>query len=279
MRTSRQTCMIKEELISTFEDLKKIILESPECDSDIPKSHLSYLYRGLPNVEFKLESSLRRNCKEKSHELETVILQYFIKFANSEIRNLGLGGAPIWTELALGQHHGLPTRLLDWTPSPAIALHFCTDIESLSQMNDHDGVVWKIDINELNKMLPKKYRKMLKSRSVNFFSADMLDKICPGLEDYDDHMENTSLVLFEPPSVDPRIINQYSYFSIIPEQITDIEEFLDQSTDNTTKYIIDKSLKWELRDWLDKLNICERIIYPDLDGISSLIKRRYYVRG
>ena len=135
--------MIKEELISTFEDLKKIILESPECDSDIPKSHLSYLYRGLPNVEFKLESSLRRNCKEKSHELETVILQYFVKFANSEIRNLGLGGAPIWTELALGQHHGLPTRLLDWTPSPAIALHFCTDIESLSQMNDHDGVVWR----------------------------------------------------------------------------------------------------------------------------------------
>ena len=86
------------------------------------------------------------------------------------------------------------------------------------------------------------------------------------------------MVLLEPPSIDDRIINQYSYFSIIPKHITDIEEFFNKYTNNTVKYIIDKDLRWRIRDMLDQMNINERITYPGLDGLTQWIKRHYFVR-
>ena len=86
------------------------------------------------------------------------------------------------------------------------------------------------------------------------------------------------MVILEPPSKDQRIINQYSYFSVIPQDMKDIETFLDESTDNTVKYLIDKSVRWDLRDLLDQYNISERVMYPGLDGLSKWIARHYYVK-
>ena len=65
---------------------------------------------------------------------------------------------------------------------------------------------------------------------------------------------------------------------VVPAGVTDVEEFLDRHTEKTTKYIIDKSLKWRLRDMLDQMNMNERSIYPGLDGLTQWIKRHYYVR-
>ncbi|MBR5349155.1 MAG: hypothetical protein IK125_07965, partial [Lachnospiraceae bacterium] len=75
-----------------------------------------------------------------------------------------------------------------------------------------------------------------------------------------------------------RIVNQYSFFSIIPMDMQDVERFLNEHTENTVKYIIDKSLRWRVRDMLDQMNISERIVYPGLEGLSDWIARHYYVR-
>ncbi len=58
----------------------------------------------------------------------------------------------------------------------------------------------------------------------------------------------------------------------------DIEKSLNKYTANIIKYIIDKDLRWRVRDMLDQLNINERIMYPGLDGLSSWLKRHYYVK-
>lgn len=96
------------------------------------------------------------------------------------------------------------------------------------------------------------------------------------LKEYDEDMGDQAFVSLEPPSVDQRIINQYSFFTVIPSGIENISDFLEKSPAITTKYIIDKSLRWQLRDILDQFNVNERIIYPGLDGLSKWIARHYY---
>ena len=148
----------------------------------------------------------------------------------------------------------------------------------MSYMDKQNCVVWKIDIEELNSKLPIIYRKKLKEERAYLFTIEMLDQLEKDLEKYDSDMSGKAMVLIEPPSIDQRIINQYSYFSIIPLQMDDIEEYLNSETTHTTKYIIDKTLKWRIRDMLDQMNINERVTYPGLDGLTQWIKRHYYVK-
>jgi predicted DNA-binding protein len=91
-------------------------------------------------------------------------------------------------------------------------------------------------------------------------------------------MGASSMVMIEPPSVDVRIVNQYSFFSVIPNDMADIQDFLDKHTAKTVKYVIKKELRWQIRDMLDHQNISERIVYPGLDGLSKWLGRHYYVR-
>lgn len=105
----------------------------------------------------------------------------------------------------------------------------------------------------------------------------MLKQLTDSLEKYDVDMKDQSLVLLEPPSIDQRIINQYSNFSVMPQGITCMEAFLADNTKRTMRYIITKELRWQVRDLLDKNNINERIMYPGLDGLTDWMNRHYYV--
>jgi len=145
-------------------------------------------------------------------------------------------------------------------------------------MAENDCVVWAIDIEEINGLLPDDYQNKLKEEWSYLFTVEMLDEVVQCLDKYDDDMKSDAMILVEPPSIDQRIINQYSYFSVIPKNMDSIEAFLNAKTEHTSKYIIDKSLKWRIRDMLDQLNVNERIVYPGLDGLSSWIKRHYYVK-
>ena len=260
--------------INTIEELSTLLYAQEE-DKKIGRFRSPCLFRGLPNESYSLTTSLERNCKAKQHELEKSILRNFTKYAaieDSELKN------SIWRQLIIGQHHGLPTRLLDWSYSPMMALHFATSGEDLANMENNNCVVWSIDINEINGLLPKRYRDKLNERSAYLFTVDMLGELTENLEKYDSEMADKAMVLLEPPSIDQRIINQYSYFSVIPSRMNDIELFLETYTANTKKYVIDKSIKWRVRDMLDQMNINERIAYPGLDGLTRWLKRHYYVK-
>lgn len=266
--------MIKEQHIKTFQEIWDVISKQG-YDNKIKRYRSSYLYRGMPDVAFHLETSLSRNCKDKAFEIEKSILRNFTKYASIEDPKLANS---VWRQMIIGQHHGLPTRLLDWTYSPLIALHFATSGESFAQIDKNDCVVWAIDIEEINSLLPKKYRKRLDEESSYLFTVEMLDSLVRCLDEYDTDMENRAMILIEPPSIDQRIINQYSYFSIVPREVKSIENFLEQNTEHTIKYVIGCSLKWRIRDMLDQLNVNERIVFPGLDGLTAWIKRHYYVK-
>lgn len=266
--------MIKEIYINSLDKIKDIIFDQ-EYDNKINRYRSHYLYRGMPNVMFHLRTTLQRNCKEKETFLEQSILRNFSKYA---VNMDPLLSESAWRQLIIGQHYGLPTRLLDWTYSSLVGLHFATSGEAFEEMEKHNAVLWQIDILEMNKLLPEQYRKKLEEENAYLFTIDMLEKVVSDFSSYDEDMSDRSMILLEPPSIDQRIINQYSYFSVVPEAIKDVEGFLNANTFNTVKYIISKEIKWRVRDMLDQLNINERTIFPGLDGLSAWIKRHYYVK-
>lgn len=266
--------MIRTVYISNLDGIMHMLTEQ-EFDNNICRNRSSFFYRGMPNAEYHLETSLSRNCKKKKSELEYCILRNFSKYAAIDDPELN---ESIWRQLIIGQHHGLPTRLLDWTYSPLVGLHFATSGEDISNMEQHDGVVWKINIEEINGLLPAKYQEELDKERAYLFTVDMLTQIAVSMQNYDEDMKDNAMVMVEPPSIDQRIINQYSYFTIIPKNMENIEEFLDKHTSLTTKYILKKEIRWRIRDMLDQMNINERIVYPGLDGLSQWLKRHYFVK-
>lgn len=267
--------MFVEEKITDFDEIKEKIIDFP-FDDNCGRYRGCYLYRGLPDASYELKTSLQRNCGELSSRFEEKLLNNFIKYTATEISK---EDDNIWRNMILGQHHGLPTRLLDWTHSPLVGLHFAVSDNSFDNLDKNDCVLWQIDTSKLHEFLPEKIKSVLKENGTNVFSVDMLKKITPSLKEYDEEIGNKSMVVLEPPSIDPRIVNQYSFFTVVPKGIEDLETFFKENGDlEATKYIIDKSIKWQIRDFLDEANISERTIYPGLDGICKWLARHYYVK-
>ena len=252
------------------------IFTEQRWDDRIQRARSSYFYRGLSNADFTLTTTLQRNCKGKSQTLEKTILRNFGKcaiFIDPQIQE------SIWRQMILGQHHGLPTRLIDWSYSPLVGLHFAVSENNPDDFNKHDCAIWRLNCHDVHKRIPAEYHKVLEDEYAFLFTADMLAKVAKDIDDYDKSMKKTdSFVILEPLSIDERIVNQYSFFTVTPSHITCMEEYIADYLPDSVRYVIDKNLRWRIRDMLDQLNINERIIYPGFDGIAAWLKRYYYVK-
>ena len=273
--------MITTVRIDNLEGINELLLESVKADEGSGRFRSAYYYRGMPSEKHNLTTSLTRNCldpskEEKARQLESHILENFIKYASIEDPTIN---ESIWKAMIVGQHHGLPTRLLDWTHSPLVALHFAETVDDYSEYSEMDAVVWRMDVKKLNQKLPEKYRKALEERTTHMFSVKHLNEVVETIEDYDKDMGDSSFVTVEPPSIDERIVNQFAFFALVPNGIRDLEDYFEKLEDiEIKKYIIDKSIRWKLREYLDQFNISERTIYPGLDGIAKWLARHYYVK-
>ncbi len=227
----------------------------------------NFIFRGGVRTDFRLSASLSR-LGPHCHEVEPHILRNFIKYAQYEADP----GDTQWHWLALAQHHGLPTRLLDWTYSPFVALHFATeDIPLLRQ----DCVVWCINYVEAGRLLPRHFREQLDAIGSHVFTAEMLGEVAADLNQLRRFAPPEYVLFFEPPSLDTRIVNQYSLFSLLSDPALDMETWLAEHPGLLRKIVIPASLKWEVRDKLDQANINERVLYPGLDGLSRWLTRHY----
>jgi hypothetical protein len=226
-------------------------------------------FRGHPRADEDLASRLLRLAAGRADvaRLELHLLRNFRKYAYGQA-----AADSVWHWLALGQHRGLPTRLLDWTYSPLVALHFAT--ASLARM-DEDGEVWAIDFVEANRSLPAPMRRLLQAEGSDTVTVEML-KAFRSLGAFDRLARRPFVVFLEPPSLDRRIVNQFALFSLMSSPRATLDEWLARHPALARRIRIPASLKWEIRDKLDQANINERVLFPGLDGLSRWLTRYYW---
>jgi NTP pyrophosphohydrolases including oxidative damage repair enzymes len=112
------------------------------------------------------------------------------------------------------------------------------------------------------------------AKGAKTFAVGELNKLAPTLEILD-QIKNPCLIFFEPPSIDERIINQYSLSSVMPGVMANPEEWLKAHRKLCEKIIIPSEIKSDIRDALDQSNLTERVFFPSLDGLSDWLVRYY----
>jgi FRG domain-containing protein len=229
-----------------------------------------FVYRGEASTDAKLTTSLQRLGGDYA-AVERHLLRNFRKYAHRE----DVPVDSLWHWLALAKHHGLATRLLDWTYSPYVALHFAT---AYPIDYSTDGLIWMVDFVKTNQLLPEKLRESLEREGMNAMSAELLQERAGSLGSFD-ALGDDFVAFFEPPALDQRIVNQYALFSLMPTPHARLDEWLARHPGLAHRVVIPAELKWEVRDKLDQANITERVLFPGLDGLATWLKRYFSPRG
>lgn len=251
--------------VSSWRELDDAISDT-SWYSHAHRVHSTLVFRGLARASYRNISSLARLADDYA-ALERHLVRNFRKYAHREAP-----GPTTWDWLALAQHHGLPTRLLDWTFSPLVALHFAT-----ATAPDEAAVLFAVDCESVHTHLPGVLQDALEREGALVFTTEMLARHTPQLSDLDALADGADpfVVFFEPPSLDDRIINQAAVLSAIADPMCHMEDWLDDHPEAWRAWEIPIDVKADIRERLDQANVNERVLLPGLDGLAAWL-RRYY---
>jgi hypothetical protein len=192
------------------------------------------LFRGVKDINYELVPKVGRYNKfkqltiEKFEKEERTMLRLFRESAWPTLSNIK---STDWEILALAQHHGLPTRLLDWTRNPLVAAYFAVE-----KYHSDDSLIYAyhhrtfIDIN----------------RNPDPFKIKTLSRFIPN-------------------HITPRITAQVGLFTVHPDPRIPLK------SDEIQRLIIPNSFRKELKRILYNYGIHRASLFPDLDGLSKHI--------
>lgn len=223
---------MEEIKISSFEELHQAFARYREDKG--------WCFRGHTNPEWKLVPKVGRPPYIGVDERAV-----FESWKRAAIEYVSLAPNSDWEWLAIAQHHGLATRLLDWSTNPLNACYF-----AVREACSSDAVVY----------------------AGNFKSA-IVDRTGYPLDE-------KRLAIFRPQRVVPRITRQGGLFTIHPEPSIDLQSGVDGVAD-LNKIIIVKEYREVLLSELSYYGVNSATLFPDLDGLSMFLnwtieKKEYF---
>ncbi|UKD13228.1 FRG domain-containing protein [Burkholderia aenigmatica] len=204
----------------------------------------SYLFRGHRDETWPLKPSIARH-RWASDTIETDMLDEFKRRSIPYLESTYELKDADW--LAIAQHHGMPTRLLDWSGSALTALWFAVNQPA---GDSEAGAVWLLSYSPKNLM---------------------------SNEERDQPFKIDRTVLFRPRHVSRRIAAQDGWFTIHRSHQKGARYI---SLDTNTEFeeslrfvIIPKDAFGRMRLQLMNAGVTSATLYPDLDGVARYVSR------
>ena len=214
------------------------------------------IFRGVTDKDHELVPSIGRSTKAGTGgEISTLERDLIEEFKRLSVPELTFPPTCEFEWFFLAQHYGLPTRLLDWTSNPLVALFFAVE-----RKDEVDGAVYMVrravsDQYELFNYHTADYTEEKKKEPFSLFAIQP---------------SQGTVVFVRPKYTDRRHQNQKSIFSC-PE-----DPFKALDIDGLKKLEFSGRLKPALRCRLRTLGISTSFIYPGLAGVATEAKCFHY---
>jgi hypothetical protein len=249
--------------LNTWAEYKKLVDELSE----------NWAFRGQANAGWHLENAIERT--DFIHLHKGVEADFLAEFQRGARNYLQKDQTPehLIEWLALMQHHGAPTRLLDFTKSPFIASYFA--FEQCYVKPEHTIAIWAFNMNfikvEALSCLQSLYAAELEQNG-NRIDEALFEKI---------FYQNSCSLIFpvEPFRMNRRYSLQQSIFVSTGNSYEPFMQQLGFLKDKIGKAVLKMELptslqKEVLRD-LQKMNLNRASLFPDLDGYAAALRLRY----
>lgn len=161
------------------------------------------------------------------------------------------------------QHHGLSTRLLDWSENPLVGLYFAVE-------NDvaEDSILWVLLPTFLNAKagIRPKYEHEIPS-----FEDEELTNYLPSTISRETRSSLNPIAAIAPRN-SARMQAQQGVFTITHRENVYIDEVGDPATrDHIWRYVIPAAAKQEIREDLRRLGITRFSVFPELTSIAAIV--------
>jgi len=239
-----------------------------------------YIYRGQYNISWELKSSLERILKGKYESLSDYYENYLINSFQSRYSLYGKSNVSPKFKLewlSMMQHYGVPTRMLDFTKSPYVALYFILEDIIKSPGDEMEFVIYAINHDEIG----GKSLEYLKNQCASNTIQEIINQtkspselLFMRNELFDAFAQQSLDILWitDPGTFNSRIERQagcFLYSANIKKTIKHLLESELYYDIKNYRIIIQHSCWKEIYDLLGKMNINSRTIYGDLEGLSK----------
>jgi len=219
-------------------------------------------FRGQGDTNWDLIPKIYRSQNKKFY-FERELIRDFILYSPQYISH---NSNNIFEWLFLMQHHGLATRLLDWTESSLIALYFAVD----NYKHQNDSSVWILNPWSLN-------QDTINENSIPMYTNDSCKNYIFNLENFERAVEVEFPIAIRPKRNSFRIVAQKGMFTIHGKVDLPINLLPPNLFKNLQicKIEINKNSKLKIKKELYYSGITDSVLFPEIDGISRDLTFRY----